>query len=63
MGDNRDCSKDSRFLSSVGYVKFNNIVGKARIIFLSNDKRVSSLINFFKWNKSIRFDRFLHKIK
>ena len=63
MGDNRDCSKDSRFLSSVGYVNFNNIVGKARIIFLSNDKRVSSLINVFKWNKSIRFNRFLHKIK
>ena len=63
MGDNRDCSKDSRFLSSVGYVNFNNIVGKARIIFLSNDKKISSLINFFKWNKSIRFDRFLLKIK
>ena len=29
MGDNRDCSKDSRFLSSVGYVSFNNLVGKA----------------------------------
>ena len=26
MGDNRDCSKDSRFLSSVGYVHFNNLV-------------------------------------
>ena len=26
LGDNRDCSKDSRFLSSVGYVNFNNLV-------------------------------------
>ena len=25
MGDNRDCSKDSRFLGSVGYVDFNNL--------------------------------------
>ena len=33
MGDNRDCSKDSRFLSSVGYVSFNNLVGKAQLIF------------------------------
>ena len=33
LGDNRDCSKDSRFLNSVGYVNFNNLVGKARIIF------------------------------
>ena len=24
LGDNRDCSKDSRYLSSVGYVDFNN---------------------------------------
>jgi len=63
MGDNRDCSKDSRFLSSVGYVNFNNIVGKARMIFFSNDKKVSSIINFFKWNKSIRFNRVLTKIK
>ena len=37
MGDNRDCSKDSRFLSSVGYVNFINLVGKAKIIFFSND--------------------------
>ncbi len=33
MGDNRDCSKDSRFLSSVGYVNINNLVGKAQLIF------------------------------
>ena len=33
LGDNRDCSKDSRFLSSVGYVHKENLVGKARFIF------------------------------
>ena len=33
MGDNRDCSKDSRFLNEVGYVKKLNLVGKAKIIF------------------------------
>ena len=38
LGDNRDCSRDSRFLSSVGYVNINNLVGKARLIFFSNDK-------------------------
>ena len=26
MGDNRDCSNDSRYLSDVGYVNFNNLV-------------------------------------
>jgi signal peptidase I len=46
MGDNRDCSKDSRFLSSVGYVSFINLVGKAKIIFFSNDKKKGSFIKF-----------------
>ena len=62
MGDNRDCSKDSRFLSSVGYVNFNNIVGKAQIIFFSNDKKLGTFIKFWKWNKSIRLNRFFKKI-
>jgi len=63
MGDNRDCSKDSRFLSSVGYVKFENIVGKARIIFFSNDKKKGAFFQFWKWNESIRFNRLFKKIK
>ena len=33
MGDNRDCSKDSRFLNDVGYVKNLNLVGEAKFIF------------------------------
>jgi len=35
MGDNRDNSTDSRVLSQVGYVPFENIVGRAQIIFFS----------------------------
>ena len=58
LGDNRDCSKDSRFLTSVGYVHKNNLVGKARFIFFSSDKSKGSIFSFWKWNKSIRFDRF-----
>ena len=63
MGDNRDCSKDSRFLSSVGYVNFNNLVGKAQVIFFSNDKNKGNFFKIWKWNKSIRFNRFFTKIK
>ena len=63
MGDNRDCSKDSRFLSDVGYVNEINLVGKARILFFSNDKTKGSFFNVFKWNKSIRYDRILKKIR
>ena len=61
MGDNRDCSKDSRFLSSVGYVNYNNLVGKARIIFFSNEK--DTFFKFWKWNTVIRAERFLHNIE
>jgi signal peptidase I len=35
MGDNRDNSTDSRVLSQVGYVPFENIVGRAEIIYFS----------------------------
>jgi len=62
MGDNRDCSKDSRFLGSVGYVSFNNLVGKARLIFFSNDKKEGSFFKIWKWHKSIRIGRFFKKI-
>ena len=63
LGDNRDCSKDSRFLTSVGYVHKNNLVGKARFIFFSSDKNIGSIFAFWKWNKSIRFDRIFKNIK
>ena len=63
LGDNRDCSKDSRFLSSVGYVHEDNLVGKAQFIFFSSDKSKGNIFSFWKWNKSVRFDRFFKKIK
>jgi signal peptidase I len=63
MGDNRDCSKDSRFLSSVGYVNINNLVGKAQLIFFSNEKKRGSFFKFWKWGKSLRLERFLKKIQ
>ena len=63
LGDNRDCSKDSRYLSSVGYVKRINIVGKAKYIFFSNDTIKGSVFKFWNWNNSMRLDRFFKKIK
>jgi len=63
LGDNRDCSKDSRFLSSVGYVHEDNLVGKAQIIFFSNDTKNGSLIKFWNWNNSIRSERFFKRLK
>ena len=63
LGDNRDCSKDSRYLTSVGYVHEDNLVGKAQFIFFSSDFRIGSIFSFWKWHKTIRFDRFFKKIK
>ena len=62
LGDNRDCSKDSRFLSSVGYVHEDNLVGKAQFIFFSSDYRIGSIFKFWKWTDILRLNRFFKKI-
>lgn len=56
MGDNRDNSTDSRFLSEVGFVPFDNLVGKAQIIFFSLDEH-SRFLEFWDWPTSIRWSR------
>ena len=58
-----DCSKDSRFLSEVGYVHKNNLVGKAQILFFSSDPKIGSIFKFWQWDEIMRFKRFFNKIK
>jgi len=55
MGDNRDNSADSRF--EVGYVPFENFVGKASVIFFSirNNRHPLAI---WQWPSDARFDRF-----
>ena len=62
LGDNRDCSKDSRFLAEVGYVHRDNLVGKAQILFFSSNPKVGSVVKFWKWNEILRFKRFFKLI-
>jgi signal peptidase I len=61
MGDNRDNSTDSRFLSEVGFVPFENLVGKAQIIFFSLDEN-SHFLEFWDWPESIRWPRLLQVV-
>jgi signal peptidase I len=63
LGDNRDCSKDSRYLSSVGYVSNENLVGNAKLIFFSNDTISGSIFKFWNWSNSLRIKRFFRLLK
>jgi signal peptidase I len=58
MGDNRDNSADSRVLTAVGYVPFENLVGKAQVIFFSV-KDGDAAWQFWLWPWSVRWDRLL----
>ena len=59
MGDNRDNSLDSRF--SVGYVPFENLVGRANIIFFSIADKASPL-EIWKWPTEVRFGRLFSSV-
>ena len=61
MGDNRDNSQDSRFISYVGFIPIKNLVGKAQFIFFSLEN--SRFLEIWKWPKSIRFERIFETIK
>ncbi len=61
MGDNRDSSQDSRVLRAVGYVPFENIVGRADVLFFSQDPK-SSILAFWNWPESIRWGRIFNGI-
>ena len=59
MGDNRDNSTDSRVppeQGGVGYVPFENLVGRAQIIFFSVEKGESAW-QFWRWPWSVRWGR------
>ena len=61
MGDNRDNSQDSRFISTVGFIPYNNLVGKAQFIFFSLEN--ARFLQIWKWPNSIRYERIFQKIQ
>lgn len=56
MGDNRDDSADSRMLSMVGYVPFENLVGRAEFIFFSVGSGAGAW-EFWRWPWTVRKGR------
>jgi len=61
MGDNRDQSSDSRILNKLGYVPYENLIGRAQIIFYSRD-RSEPLWKLWLWPSSVRFERIFKRI-
>lgn len=59
MGDNRDNSLDSR--ADVGYVRAENLVGRAEFIFFSTDGS-ARLWEIWRWPFAMRFERFFNGI-
>ena len=62
MGDNRDNSTDSRFLSEVGFVPFENLVGRAEIIFFSINED-SSFWQLWRWPTDVRWSRIFQVVQ
>ena len=60
MGDNRDQSKDSRFLDDVGYIPAQNLIGRAEFLFFSIDGPVWEIWN---WFTTVRAERLFTAIE
>jgi len=61
MGDNRDNSLDSRFLDDVGYVPYENLVGRASIRFFSTDGS-AAIWQVWRWPSAIRWERLFGRV-
>ncbi len=62
MGDNRDNSQDSRVMNTVGPIPFENIVGRADVLFFSTNG-YAKIFEVWKWPWSLRYDRFFKSIR
>jgi signal peptidase I len=61
MGDNRDRSQDSRVLSMVGYVPFDNFIGKAEARFFSITNNIAPWM-LWEWPANVRWDRMFQSV-
>ncbi|MBN9247564.1 MAG: signal peptidase I [Hyphomicrobium sp.] len=66
MGDNRDNSTDSRVRSAVGFVPYENFIGRAEIIFFSAKVDEPDAFRWYApwtWPFDIRWDRFFTLVR
>ena len=66
MGDNRDNSTDSRAQYHVGYVPYENFVGRAEIIFFSAKVDEPGALKWYSpwtWPFDIRWNRFFNLVR
>lgn len=61
MGDNRDGSMDSRVQTEVGYVPYENLIGRADRLFFSVDDDAKAW-EVWRWPWTVRFDRLFDPI-
>ena len=62
MGDNRDNSTDSRVLSQVGPIPFDNLVGRAELLFFSIEEGERAWA-FWRWPWSVRWHRLFRIVR
>jgi len=66
MGDNRDNSTDSRAQWGVGFVPYQNFVGRAEIIFFSgafDEPDAFRMLTPWRWPFDIRWSRFFNLVR
>lgn len=61
VGDNRDGSNDSRAQQVVGYIPFENLVGRASFIFFNTGGH-TALWEFWKWPFTAQYSRIFNGI-
>ena len=65
MGDNRDNSSDSRLAGDqcgVGYVPFENLIGRAELIFFSIDEGTPAW-EVWRWPWDVRWNRIFQRVR